>query len=113
MNDIIECPKGLHGSLTWEPYLHVGDGYKANGFRRSDGAGYVLPIFDEREWKMTDRWWVTWAHPMMCGRPGWHHHAFGTYASADAGAIAFDEVYSLELESGNSDRCPELRNATK
>jgi hypothetical protein len=95
---------GLHPTHQWEPYLYVGDGYKAHGFRRADGAGYVIPVFDDGEWKMTDRWWVTFAHPMMCGRPGWHHHAFGTYSSAKAGAFAFDKVYALECAVGNTDR---------
>ena len=85
---------------TWEPYTHGYDnGQKVEGFRLSNGRGYVLPT------EKGDSWWVTWAHPMLCGRPGWHHHAFGSYASASAGMLAFEEVYALEYATGNSDRC--------
>jgi hypothetical protein len=89
--------------------LHVGDGYKSVGYRRADGAGYVLPEFSDKKWALTGRWWTTWAHPLMCERPGWHHHAFGTYSSAQAAAFAFDAVYELERIAGNADRCRELR----
>lgn len=89
--------KGLHATLRWEPYLHVGDGERAWGYQRGDGAGYVIPQSD-------GTWWVTWAHPMLCGRPGWHHHAFGAYVDAKAGAMAFDIVFELERLAGNDAR---------
>ena len=88
---------GLHVTLKWEPYLHVGDGYKVVGYRREDGAGYVLPLAN-------GEWWATWAHPMMCGRPGWHHHALGNYPSQTSAAFAFDTVFDLERIAGNKDR---------
>jgi hypothetical protein len=90
--------RGLHAIHTWEPYPHTEPGEPRRGaFRRSDGAGYVIEQED-------GRWWTTWAHPMLCGRPGWHHHAFGTYTTATTGAMAFDQVYELERLQGNKDR---------
>jgi len=93
-----EAVKGLHATHTWEPYsdwdLH-GEGGKRHGYRRSDGMGYVLPE--------GDRWWVTWHHDLVNG-PGWHHHALGSYVSANAGAMTFDIVYELERLAGNRDR---------
>lgn len=86
--------KALHKEFIWEPYKDV----RFEGFRRSDGMGYVL--------KEDEHWWATWAHDMLCGKPGWHHHAFGSYASAMAAAMAFDTVYDLERITGNKDRCP-------
>jgi hypothetical protein len=109
-SDAVERPRGLHATLTWEPYLHVGDGYKAHGFRRSDDAGYALPVYDPASLKPTGEWWATWAHPMMCGRPGWHHHALGAYSSANAAAMAFDSVYELERLAGNTDRCKDAQS---
>lgn len=103
--------KGLHATHLWQPFLHVGDGYKAVGYRRADGAGYILPEFDEGAWALNGRWWATWAHPMKGGRPGWHHHAFGTYSSAQAAAFAFDTVYELERIAGNTDRCPKAKES--
>lgn len=94
--------KALHATLEWEPYSDcgIGDGVGREGFRRADGAGFVLP---ERD----GRWWATWAHPMLSGRPGWHHHALGSYADAQLAAMAFDKVYDLERIAGNTDRCPD------
>ena len=96
---------GLHATLVWQPkWHHEEGGIRVICYCRSDGMGWVIPS--------GDRWWVTWAHPMLCGRPGWHHHAFGTYVSAVAGAMAFDQVYDLERIAGNYDRCPELKHVS-
>jgi len=91
----------------WEPYLMLGDGFKALGYRRSDGAGYVLPVIDNSTFEPRDCWYVVWSHPGLGGRPGWHHNAFGTYATANCGALAFDTVYALERYAGNKVRCPD------
>lgn len=101
--------KALHDALEWRPFLHVGDGYKAIGYRREDSIGYAIPNVDHSTLQADGSWWATWAHPMMCGRPGWRHHALGSYASREAAAMAFDKVYDLERIAGNVDRCPCLK----
>jgi hypothetical protein len=100
MDDANETLPSRIKGCVWEPYFHgYGDGRQVNGWRLSNGLGYVLPSPD------SELWWVTWAHPDLCGRPGWHHHAFGTYATAECGQLAFEEVYALECIAGNSARC--------
>jgi len=101
---------GLHATLIWEPYVYIGDGFKLDAYRRLDGMGYVIPCCD-RDGNLNGYWWTCWAHPMLFGKPGWAHHAFGQYSDATAAAMAFDKVYDLERIAGNVDRCPELKQS--